>query len=151
MEDGDEVVLNPAIFDPPSSMLLVKLPVLPNGVSWIGTNFIDVETDCMASPSAGTNLSDTLSKLRIQRSEPRRSGSWTGRLLKLTLVLAVLLVVAAGGFLLARANGWISSAKSWAAMPEIMQSRTECRMATVTAETGRSADATVVATGYLES
>ncbi|HLJ12188.1 MAG TPA: efflux RND transporter periplasmic adaptor subunit, partial [Planctomycetaceae bacterium] len=41
--------------------------------------------------------------------------------------------------------------QNWFSMPEIMQSRVEARLAAVTAESGRSADATVVATGYLES
>jgi RND family efflux transporter MFP subunit len=40
---------------------------------------------------------------------------------------------------------------SWLTVPEIIQSRPEVRLASVTVETGRSADATVVATGYLES
>lgn len=56
-----------------------------------------------------------------------------------------------GGFSLASKNGWISVGKNWLTVPEMIQSRPEVRLASVTVETGRSAEALVVATGYLES
>ena len=64
---------------------------------------------------------------------------------------AVVLAVAATGAVLVYRNGWISAGENWSSVPEIMQSRIEGRLATVAVESGRSADATVVATGYLES
>ncbi|MBC8113609.1 MAG: efflux RND transporter periplasmic adaptor subunit [Candidatus Saccharimonas sp.] len=91
---------------------------------------------------------DALAKLRIQRAEPQRSGSWLKRLL---LAAVILLGTVAVGVALAYGNGWISVGQNWLAVPEIMQSRLEVRLASVTVESGRSADATVVATGYLES
>lgn len=69
----------------------------------------------------------------------------------MTLVLIVVLAVAGTGVVLAYRNGLISTGTNWTSVPEMMQSRPEGRLASVTAESGRSADATVVATGYLES
>jgi RND family efflux transporter MFP subunit len=67
------------------------------------------------------------------------------------IVLALMLAVAATGVVLSYRNGWLAAGEDWSSVPEIMQSRIEGRLATVTVESGRSADATVVATGYLES
>ncbi|MBC8115872.1 MAG: efflux RND transporter periplasmic adaptor subunit, partial [Candidatus Saccharimonas sp.] len=99
-----------------------------------------------ASPPA-----DALAKLRIQRAEPQLKNSWLKRSLRMLLVAAVLLGTAVVGVALAYSNGWLVVGKNWLAVPEIMQSRLEVRLASVTVESGRSADATVVATGYLES
>jgi RND family efflux transporter MFP subunit len=96
-------------------------------------------------------ISDALSKLRIKRAEPRRPRSGLHWFLKFTLISTAVLVVAAAGVVLAYRNGQISAGENWIKMPEIMQSRIDGRTATVTVETGRAADATVVATGYLES
>lgn len=63
----------------------------------------------------------------------------------------MLLATGLGGFSLASKNGWISVGKNWLTVPEMIQSRPEVRLASVTVETGRSAEALVVATGYLES
>jgi RND family efflux transporter MFP subunit len=64
----------------------------------------------------------------------------------LVLIGIAVSVVLAGG------KGWLGdSAAEWLAMPEMIQPRVEVRSATVTVETGRAGDATVVATGYLES
>jgi RND family efflux transporter MFP subunit len=106
----------------------------------------------MSVPAAKADQSlDALSKLRIQRTESRAGPSWFARTLKLLLVLAVLLGVVVAGGVLATKNGWLTVGKDWVTVPDMMQSRTEVRLATVTVETGRSGDATVVATGYLES
>ncbi|MBI5761776.1 MAG: efflux RND transporter periplasmic adaptor subunit [Planctomycetales bacterium] len=103
----------------------------------------------MAVPTAKADQSlDALSKLRIQRTESREGPSWFARTL---LVLAMLLGIVVAGIVLATKNGWLTVSKDWVTVPDIMQSRMEVRLATVTVETGRSADATVVATGYLES
>lgn len=106
----------------------------------------------MSVPAAKADQSlDALSKLRIQRTEPRASPSLIVRTLKALFVVVVLLGVAAAGVVLASKQGWLTLGKNWVTVPDIMQSRIEVRLATVTVETGRSGDATVVATGYLES
>lgn len=95
--------------------------------------------------------SDALAKLRIQRSEPPRRDSWLGRWLKRLFVLTLLLGAIAGAGVVAVKQGWLVLGQNWLKVPELMQSRPEVRSALVTVETGRSADALVVATGYLES
>lgn len=105
----------------------------------------------MATPSAGTDLSDALSKLRIKRAEPRARRSWVRSFAKTVLILTIVLAFAATGVVLSYRNGWLAAGENWSSVPEIMQSRIEARLATVTVESGRSADATVKATGYLES
>jgi multidrug efflux pump subunit AcrA (membrane-fusion protein) len=105
----------------------------------------------MATSSAGTELSDSLSKLRIKRAEPRRQRSWVSRVLRFAIVSTAVLAVAATAVVWAYKDGRISGNPSWITVPEVMQPRMEGRIATVTVETGRAADATVKATGYLES
>src|SRR5437763_2309072 len=105
----------------------------------------------MATSSAETQSSDALARLRIQRAEPRMKRSWLKQLLRLTFTATAVLAVVAIGVVLASRNGWISAGGNWFSVPEVMQSRVEARLAVVTVESGRSADATVVATGYLES
>src|SRR6185369_18069515 len=106
----------------------------------------------MATSSAPAEpSSDPLSRLRISRpdakSQPPRGGGW----IRWLVVIVVLLGAIGGGGALAIKQGWISVGKDWLAVPEMIQSRPEVRLATVTVETGRSAEALVVATGYLES
>lgn len=106
----------------------------------------------MTTTSAGADpSSDALAKLRISRSEPAVKRSWLRRLLKALVVIAVLLGLVGGGVAIAFKNGWIAGGKNWLTVPEMIQSRPEVRLATVSVETGRSAEALVVATGYLES
>ncbi len=90
---------------------------------------------------------DALSKLRISRSAPPPRRSWP----KWLFGIVVLLAIGLGGFALASKNGWGSVGKNWLTVPEMIQSRPEVRLGSVTVETGRSAEALVVATGYLES
>ena len=101
--------------------------------------------------SAETQSSDALARLRIKRAEPRMKRSWLNRLLRMTLAVTAVLAVVAIGVVLASRNGWISAGGNWLSVPEVMQPRVEARLAVVTVESGRAADATVVATGYLES
>jgi RND family efflux transporter MFP subunit len=87
---------------------------------------------------------DPLAALRIQRSEPPRRSGAGRRWLKRLFVLLIVLLVAAGGLFAVSQSGLINVA-------EALQPRLEVRVADVSVETGRSGDATVVATGYIES
>ena len=88
---------------------------------------------------------DNLAKLRIDRSEesPHR-----GRILIVALAMA--LFVALAGVGLVWKGGWDIS-NSWFEVPDAIKSRPEVRVVRVNVRTGRAADATVVASGYLES
>jgi HlyD family secretion protein len=91
---------------------------------------------------------DALASLRINREAEtsRRSGRRRWQVALLLIVLGV------GGWLAYRwndASGLLGDQSQW--VPEIMQNRVEVRLASVTVQKGRSADAVVVATGYLES
>ncbi len=95
---------------------------------------------------------DALAALRIQRPEesvrtarPRKR--WFRRFGALVLLLGLL----CGGYVVASKSGWIVGAPQWLQVPEIIQSRVEVRVVQPTVESGRSADALVVASGYLES
>lgn len=111
------------------------------------------KSQTMATTSGATTekSSDALSRLRIQRTESRPQRSWFGTFLKWVLVIVLLAGLAGGGLVAASRFGLISGTDNMLQLPEAMQSRPEVRLASVTVETGRSADATVVATGYLES
>jgi RND family efflux transporter MFP subunit len=91
---------------------------------------------------------DALASLRIDRDESRTPRKWRRRM----LLLGLLIVAGVGGWFGYRwsdASGLLSSSSVW--VPEIMQNRVEVRLESVTVQKGRSADAVVVATGYLES
>ena len=96
-----------------------------------------------------TQLSqDSLARLRIQRrDEPIRS-SFRRRLMWM-LFLLIMIVLVGGGFSIARQNQWLSNVAEF--VPEAIRSTPEVRVSAVVVRTGRSADALVVATGYLES
>ena len=93
--------------------------------------------------------SDPLAKLRIRRSEPvrRRRGAWWKTLLGL-IFLVGLVIIGYGGAL---RSGWLTYRPAWLPVPEVMQPRVEVRLATLQVERGRSGDAAVVASGYVES
>jgi len=92
---------------------------------------------------------DPLASLRIQRREEPRRGSGGGWFLKTVLVLLLLVGVGVAGVLLSQKNGWLTNSAEW--IPEAIRTKKEVRVAKVQVETGRSADAVVVATGYIES
>ena len=71
------------------------------------------------------------------------------RCCKWLTVLAVVAAVGVGGYLFAERNGWVGNVSEL--VPEAIRSIPEVRVAKVIVEKGRSADALVVATGYLES
>ena len=93
--------------------------------------------------------SDPLSRLRIQRAVAPRP-SIIKRLLRLAFYVVLLAVMCVGGAVLAISQGWFNPS-DWFTVPAAIQQRPEVRMATLTVESGRAADAIVVATGYLES
>lgn len=103
-----------------------------------------------SSPEA-PSTTDRLARLRIPRAEAPPRKSPLGRLLKAGFWLVLMLVLVGGGVVIASKSGWLAFGDEWLKMPEAIQSKPEVRAANVTVETGRSADATVVATGYLES
>jgi RND family efflux transporter MFP subunit len=91
---------------------------------------------------------DALASLRIDREAPppRRSKKrwWIAGMALIAVSVGGWIVLQSAGApdLLGQRSGWV---------PEIMQNRIEVRLASVTIQKGRSADAVVVATGYLES
>src|SRR5258708_2542538 len=105
----------------------------------------------MATSSVETPSPDALSKLRIKRVESRTQRSWLNRLLRLTFMATAVLAGVESGVVLAARYGSIYAGGRWLWVQEVMQWRVECRLAAMTVESGRSDDATVVATGYLES
>ena len=108
-------------------------------------------------PQADTSSSDTgnsgdaLSKLRINREPDARSRASSRRTRGYLAFLVVFLMILGLGFVVSQQFAGLSNAPSWLAVPEAIQSRPEVRIATVAVVSGRSAEATVVATGYLES
>lgn len=103
--------------------------------------------------SASPSHSDPLATLRIDRSAPQRprQGKWLRR----CAWLAVLLLLLGGGYAGALKAGYLGKSPKnladWLSVPDAIKSRPEVRVVRVITEKGRSADATVVASGYLES
>lgn len=95
--------------------------------------------------------SDALSKLRIRRETAPAPRSAMGKIVRAGILLLLLAGLGLGGFLAASKAGWVSGNQNWISMPDAIMPRTEVRLSKVTVESGRSADALVVATGYLES
>lgn len=100
------------------------------------------------SPEPSSKPTDALASLRIDRGDEQssRSGAWKW------ILAAMLFVLGIGGWQLYRQQGQggePGGAMSW--MPDAIQKQVEVRLASVTVQKGRSADAVVVATGYIES
>lgn len=102
----------------------------------------------MSSANSGKS-GDALTALRISRPVERARGSFVGRLFKFLVVVAILAACGFGGYVLAERQGLLKGEAEW--IPEAIRSRVEVRTAKVAVEIGRSADAVVVASGYLES
>lgn len=95
---------------------------------------------------------DALASLRIDRSlKPSETKRNAGR--KWVLYFLFLLLLFFVGTVLAIYQGWLptESWQAWLHVPDAIRNRPEVRVVQPTVERGRSADATVVATGYLES
>ncbi len=94
---------------------------------------------------------DTLARLRIQRETAPQRPSAIKRLFKGLVTLAIILLLLVGGGYGAWKIGLIPRDAWWLEFSEAMKDKPQVRLATVAVETGRSGDATVIATGYLES
>jgi RND family efflux transporter MFP subunit len=101
----------------------------------------------MSAASSGTST-DSLSRLRIQRDAGPPPKSFFGRLVRWIFVLALVLGLPGAALWYGQQRGLIPN---WDALTEAMRPRPEVRVALVSAERGRAADATVKATGYLQS
>ncbi len=100
------------------------------------------------SSSDSAKPSPALDRLRIHRDSKPTNRQASGGFLKSFFILVLLLLLIAGGFFGAQFLGVVPDLKQ---MLESVRSKPEVRVGLVNAESGRSADATVVATGYLKS
>lgn len=93
---------------------------------------------------------DPLATLRIDRSQDTRRQAGFGRWL---VGAAALIALSIGALWLGRRYGLFEEGRSFSSgwVPEAIQNRREVRVIRPVKEKGRAADATVVATGYLES
>ena len=101
------------------------------------------------SPPSAPN--DALSRLRIAQHESPSRPSFFGRWFRRFLVLAIVAAVVTGGGYVAQRQGLLPATDQLFQMPEALRAKPEVQLAVVSSERGRSADALVVATGYLES
>lgn len=94
---------------------------------------------------------DPLATLRIDRSRPAPSSQKSGR--RWWLLLLLLLAIGGGTWVYMTKKGPFSltDASTWIEIPDAIKSRPEVRVVRASIEKGRSAEATVVATGYIES
>src|SRR6185295_8861485 len=90
------------------------------------------------------NPRDPLATLRIARTKPSKPTGSRRPWLRRLRVVTLLVVLAVVGLVVASVSGLKSVRKGF-------EPRLEVRVANVSVQTGRSADAVVVATGYLES
>lgn len=91
---------------------------------------------------------DSLSKLRIRRDQAPSGPSAFGRLLRFLVFTGITGGLAAAVWFFAFSGGVFPDA---AKLLQSVRPKPEVRVAIVSVETGLSADATVVATGYIES
>ncbi len=92
---------------------------------------------------------DALATLRIPHRDKRPIRSVMARVARATFILLVLAGVGYGGYIAAQKYGWADKVVEF--IPEAIRALPEVRVGRVAVEKGRSADAVVVATGYLES
>jgi RND family efflux transporter MFP subunit len=101
----------------------------------------------MTAASQNTS-SDAISRLRIRRDEGPPQRSFLGRLIRFVFYVGLVLALLGGMAFLAQSKGWIPNLDR---MLEAVRPKLEVRVSIVSVERGRSADATVVATGYIQS
>lgn len=90
---------------------------------------------------------DALASLRINRDA--RDNSRSARWWKIGMLLVILGFAGWFGYRWSESTGLLGSRADW--VPEMMQNRIQVRLASVSIQRGRAADAVVVATGYLKS
>lgn len=100
------------------------------------------------SETSSTAPSDALNRLKIRRGNQQRPPSAIGRLFRFVVVLVVLFGMIGGAVIYGQSKGWIAN---WDRLLESVQPKQEVRISIVSVETGRQADASVVATGFIES
>lgn len=88
-----------------------------------------------------------LAKLKIDRSDNSRP-SRIGCFIKIAAA-SIVVILLIGGFLVT--TGRLGALDKWVEVPDAIRSRPEVQVGKTVVQSGRSADATVVATGYLES
>ena len=91
---------------------------------------------------------DAISRLRIRRDEGPPQRSFVGRLVRFFFYVGLCVVLLGGMVFLAQSKGWLPNIDR---MLEAVRPKLEVRVSVVSIETGRAADATVVATGYVQS
>ena len=91
---------------------------------------------------------DAISRLRIRRDEGPPQRSFLGRLVRFFFYVGVVLALLGGMAFLAQSKGWLPNIDR---MLEAVRPKLEVQVSIVSVETGRAADATVVATGYVQS
>ncbi|WP_186775265.1 efflux RND transporter periplasmic adaptor subunit [Rubripirellula tenax] len=99
-----------------------------------------------ANVRLATAKPDALASLRIERDAPRKRRRWP------MFLLLLLAIGAAAGYVMSKRPlpfGDKLGRSTW--MPDIMQNRVDVGLASIEVQKGRSADAVVVATGYLRS
>ena len=100
----------------------------------------------MGTPPSNTKSSDALASLRIDRTVEKKSGVFWK-------ILTLIAIIAAGWFAWQsygdQASSVISDNQNF--ISDALQKKEEVRLASVKVKKGRSADAVVVATGYLGS
>lgn len=100
------------------------------------------------SDTSSTAPSDALNRLKIRRGNQQRPPSAVGRLFRFFLIVIVLFGMIGGAVMYGQSKGWIAN---WDRLLESVQPKQEVRISIVSVETGRQADASVVATGFIES
>ncbi len=92
---------------------------------------------------------DLLATLRIPRQDESPQASWNGRRLKWVAAFFLLIILTPAVYYLVSGKGLPRSVSSL--VPEAIRALPEVQVTTVVVQQGRSAEALVVATGYLES
>ncbi|MFO0975154.1 MAG: efflux RND transporter periplasmic adaptor subunit [Planctomycetaceae bacterium] len=92
--------------------------------------------------------SDALNRLKIRRGNQQRPPSALGRLFRFLVFVVVFFGAIGGVVIYGQSRGWIPA---WERLLESFKPRPEVQISIVSVETGRQADASVVATGFIES
>jgi RND family efflux transporter MFP subunit len=94
---------------------------------------------------------DPLAKLRIDRTPAEASPQRKSRRWIVCLLLILVVGVAGWQYTVRKGKFAVADASTWFEIPDAIKTRVEVRIVRPSLEKGRSAEATVVATGYIES